>query len=77
MIVWHKIFAYSPDKRYRMNRYTGVVEEQKIIRAYSPEAGGFIIWDPLGKVMRKQFVLENWTRKNEVDIRDYIWDVSG
>jgi hypothetical protein len=72
-ITWHKIFAYSPEKRYRINRYTGVAEEQKML-TYPPlpEAGGLIIWNPLGKVTRKQFILEKWARNNDVDIKAYI-----
>jgi hypothetical protein len=77
-VIWHRIFAYSPDKRYRINRYTGVVEEQKMY-TYPPlpEAGGLIIWDPLGKVTRKQYVLENWARNNDVDINAYIKKETG
>jgi hypothetical protein len=77
-VAWHRIFAYSPDKRYRVNRYMGVAEEQKML-TYTPlpEAGGVIIWDPLGKVTRKQYILENWARSNYVDIKAYIEEGRG
>jgi len=42
-----------------------------------PEAGGVIIWDPLGKVTRKQYILENWARSNYVDIKAYIEEGRG
>jgi uncharacterized membrane protein len=72
-LIWRRIFAYSPDKRYRINRYTGVAEEQRMI-TYPPlpEAGGLIIWGPLGKVTGKQYILENWAQNNDVDIKAYI-----
>ncbi|HIH89016.1 TPA: hypothetical protein HA344_07405 [Candidatus Bathyarchaeota archaeon] len=72
-VTWHRIFAYSPDKRYRMNRYTEITEEQKTL-TYEPrpELGGVIVWNPLENITRKQFILEKWARNTNVEISAYI-----
>lgn len=67
LVVWYKIFAYSPHGKYRMNRYTGIAEEQILIT--SPYNGsGLIIWNPVGVAVNKQYILEMWGQKKDVDM---------
>ena len=71
LVVWYRIFAYSPHGRYRMNRYTGIAEEQIFIT--SPYNGsGVIIWNPLGVAVNKQYILEMWGQKKDVDMETNI-----
>jgi hypothetical protein len=67
LAVWYRIFAYSPHGRYRMNRYTGIAEEQILITSPYPGAG-LIIWNPVGVAVNKQYILEMWGQKKDVDM---------
>ena len=71
LVVWYRIFAYSPHGRYRMNRYTGIAEEQILITSPYP-GSGVIIWNPLGVAVNKQYILENRGQKKDVDMETNI-----
>ena len=71
-IAWHRIFAYSPDKNYRLNRFNGVLEEAVLVKAWHPADGGFIIWNSLGVVRGKQRLQEMWGQGVNVDVDMYL-----
>lgn len=70
--IWFRIFAYSPDKRYRMNRFNGLVEESKDISAARPELGGFTVWSGVGVAIDKQYILNMWGQRLSVEIEPTV-----
>ena len=71
-IIWHRKFIYSPDKRYRMNKYTGVIEEEKIIETERLEDGPLSTLSEIGVAIDKQYILNMWRQGLNVEIESNI-----
>jgi len=70
-IAWNRIFAYSPDKNYRLNRFNGVLEAM-LVKVWHPADGGFIIWNSLSVIRGKQRLQEMWGQGVNVDVGMYL-----
>jgi hypothetical protein len=71
-IIWHWKFIYSPDKRYRMNKYTGVIEEETIIETECPEDGPLSTLSEIGVAIDKQYVLNMWRQGLSMEIESNL-----
>ena len=71
-IVWQRIFVYSPDKKYRLNRFNGALEEAKLVKDSHQADGGFITWNRLGVVRGKQRLQNMWEQGVNVEVSIYL-----
>ena len=71
-IAWQRIFAYSPDKKYRLNRFNDVLEEATPVKDSHQGDGGVITWNRLGVVRGKQRLQEMWGQGVNVDVGIYL-----
>jgi len=67
-IAWQRIFAYSPDENYCLNRFNGVLEEATLAKASYQADGSFIAWNSLGVVRGKERLQEMWGQGSNVDV---------
>ena len=72
ILVWFRVFAYSPDRRYRMNRLTGFVMRSTVVFADQSWMGGFEMWDGVGFARDKMYVLGMWGQGLKIDVESNI-----
>ncbi len=71
-IIWSRKFIYSPDKRYRMNKYTGVIEEEEKVEMERSEDGPLSTLSEIGVANNKQYILNMWRQGLNVEIESNI-----
>jgi hypothetical protein len=72
ILIWFRFFAYSPDRRYRMNRFTGYLMKSKVVFAEQSWQGGFELWDGVGFARDKMYVLGMWRQGLKIDVESNI-----